>query len=141
MIGSGSGIQRQPALLYSSLLVPPPLLPPPPLILIICDVLILNRVQLPLAPELPFLHHLSSFAIAPLLANWRRLSQQNQQLILPPFSTEILAQEVVGRRVQMMGQWRPSDALLQRITAQTLLLARYPWEHGSVGMGGLVSEV
>eukprot|EP00850_Spirogloea_muscicola_P014598 SM000106S13946 [mRNA] locus=s106:105862:111881:+ [translate_table: standard] len=97
-INSGSGFRRRPLLLLGSRLVP-------------------------YAPAIPYLHDLSSIALAPLLTSWRRVAETSQYMILPPFSTQLLKQDVVSRRLNMMAAWQPSDATLSAITATTLLVA------------------
>eukprot|EP00850_Spirogloea_muscicola_P018168 SM000163S02336 [mRNA] locus=s163:244518:250584:- [translate_table: standard] len=98
ILNSGSGFRRRPLLLLGSRLVP-------------------------FAPAMPYLHDLSSIAMAPLLTSWRRVAETSQYMILPPFSTQLLKQDVVSRRLNMMAAWQPSDATLSAITATTLLVA------------------
>ncbi|GJP44294.1 hypothetical protein CLOM_g3666 [Closterium sp. NIES-68] len=95
---SGSGFRRQPALQLGALLAP-------------------------FAPDIPFLAQLSSFALAPLLSDWDSLGERERSFITPPFSTKVLSPATVSRRVAMMAALQPSDALLQSITASTLLIA------------------
>eukprot|EP00897_Mesotaenium_endlicherianum_P004986 jgi/Mesen1/4515/ME000023S03894 len=95
---SGSGFRRAPLLRFGSLLVP-------------------------WAPQLPEVHRLTSYALAPVLSNWRRLAERNRYLIVPPFSEEVIPQRAAAHRLRMMATWQPSDALLGQISAPTLLIA------------------
>ncbi|CAI5958239.1 unnamed protein product [Closterium sp. NIES-65] len=81
--------------------------------------------QAPFAPDIPALAQLSSLALAPLLSDWDSLGERERTLITPPFSTTVLPAATVARRVAMMAALQPSDAMLQSITASTLLIARY----------------
>ena len=96
VINSGSAFRRHPLLFYGSQLMP-------------------------VVPDQLF--DFSSFALAPFLADWRRLIDDNRALITPPFSVNLVPKSTVVHRLNCMANFNLTGEKLAGIKARTLFVA------------------
>jgi len=96
VVNSGSGLRRHPLLFYGSYLIP-------------------------MVPN--DLYNVSAYCITPFLSELRRLEKENQHLMMPPMSVEIVPQDTVYHRVRLMADFAMKDSDIASITADTLCIA------------------